>query len=56
MERFVRRIVGGGVGLLAGLWIATLSAGWSVVWLVGTALALIGLGGLLAGIVEPIDV
>lgn len=54
-ERFVRLIVGGGIALVAGLWAATLSGSWSVVWLFGVALVLLGLGGLTAGIWSEVD-
>ena len=54
-ERFVRLIVGGGVALVAGLWAVTLSGPWSVGWLLGVALALLGLGSLAAGIRSEID-
>jgi len=54
-ERFVRLIVGGGIGLVAGLWIVTLSTLWSVHWLVGIALAVLGTVWLLGGIVSQIE-
>lgn len=55
MERFVRMILGGGIALVAGLWIATLSGTWSVPWLLGAALVLLGLGGLGGGIRSELD-
>jgi len=55
VERFVRLICGGGVLLVAGLWIATLSTAPSAPWLLGVASALVGLGGLAAGIRSGID-
>jgi len=54
-ERFVRLIVGGGIVLVAGLWIVTLSTLWSVHWLVGIALAVLGTVWLLGGIVSQIE-
>lgn len=54
-ERFVRLIVGGGVALVAGLWVAALSNAWSPPWLLGAALALLGTGALAAGIRRELD-
>lgn len=54
-EGFVRLIVGGGIALVSGLWIATLSATGSLSWVVGSALVLVGVGGLGAGIWSEID-
>lgn len=54
-ERFVRLIVGGGIALVAGLWIVTLASGWSVPWIVGAVLVLLGIGGLVVGIRSEID-
>jgi hypothetical protein len=55
MERFVRAIVGGGIALVVGLWIATLLVAWSIPWLLGTALVLVGIGGLAVGIWSTIE-
>jgi hypothetical protein len=55
MERFVRLIVAGGVALVAGLWAAALFDPWSVAWLIGVGLAVIGIGGLSAGIASEIE-
>ena len=55
VERFVKAIVGGGVALVAGLWVATLSTAWSPRWAVGAALALVGVGGLAGGIWLELD-
>lgn len=55
VERFVRLVVGGGVVLVAGLWIATLSAARSPPWLLGVALVALGVGGLAVGIRSQID-
>jgi hypothetical protein len=55
-ERFVRLLVGGGLSLVAGLWLTTLSAWGSAAWVGGVALATLGVAGLGAGIwheVEP---
>lgn len=54
MERFVRAIVGGGLLLIAGLWLAALSAG-SIPRLFGGALAALGVGGLAFGIGSEIE-
>lgn len=55
MERFVRLIVVGGIGLITGLWLVTLSGTWSVPWLLGAALVLLGVGGLGGGIQSEIN-
>lgn len=54
-ERFVRLIVGGGGALVAGLWTVTLAPAGSPAWLLGIALALLGVGGLAAGIGSAVD-
>ena len=54
MERFVRFIVGGGVALVAGLWIVTLLEARSV-WLLGGVLVLFGVAGLAGGIWMEVD-
>ena len=56
MERFARLIVAGGIALVAGLWIAAVADAWSVAWLLGAGLAVLGAGGNVAGIVSEIDV
>lgn len=56
MERFVQLIVGGGVVLVAGLWAVALLSPWSITWLAGAALALLGAGSVLAGIGSEITV
>lgn len=55
MERFVRLIVGGGIALVAGLWIATLAGTGSGPWLLGVALVVVGVGALAGGIWWEID-
>lgn len=55
MERFVQRIVGGGITLVAGLWLAAFSGTRSLAWLLGVAFVLLGLGGLVSGILSEID-
>ena len=50
VEPFVRLIVGGGMALVAGLWIAMLTSALSVLWLAGITLVLLGVGGLAYGI------
>ncbi|WP_049927068.1 hypothetical protein [Halopiger goleimassiliensis] len=49
-ERFVQLIVAGGLALVAGLWLVTLSAAPSTPWLVGVGLVLVGTTGLAGGI------
>ena len=55
MERFVRLVVAGGLGLVAGLWTVRLSARWSPAWLVGVALVVAGAAGLAAGIGRELE-
>ena len=50
MERFVQLVVGGGVTLVAGLWIAALAGDQTGLRLLGVALAAGGALGLAAGI------
>lgn len=54
-ERFVRLIVDGGIALVAGLWIVTLARMWSLPWVVGAVLVLLGIGGLVGSIWNEID-
>ena len=54
-ERFVRLVVAGGLALVAGLWVAALSTAWSPLWSLGVVLALLGVGGLAAGIRSELD-
>lgn len=55
MERYVRFVVAGGVALVAGLWLGTLSALGSPPWLAGAALAVLGCGGLAFGIGSQLE-
>lgn len=55
MERFVRLLVVGGVVLVGGLWLVVLSEAWSIAWLAGVALAVLGTGSLAAGIGSEIE-
>lgn len=55
MERFVRLIVAGGLGLVAGLWMATLARPWSPPWLLGVGLIVLGVAGLARGIWSQVD-
>ncbi|MFP4228469.1 MAG: hypothetical protein ACLFTE_06545 [Salinivenus sp.] len=54
MERFVQAIVGGGLSLVAGLWLATLASG-PALWAAGTALVLLGLGGVAYGLWDVLE-
>ena len=56
MERFAQLITGGGVVLVAGLWLTALAAAGSPVWLAGAALALAGTASLAVGIWTELDV
>ena len=55
MERFVRAIVAGGLALIAGLWLVTVVESWSLPWLLGAVLVLLGIGGIAVGIGDEID-
>lgn len=55
MERFVRFVVAGGVVLVAGLWLAELTAARSIPRLLGVAVAALGAVGVLYGIVLEIE-
>ncbi|WP_137289309.1 hypothetical protein [Natronorubrum halophilum] len=55
MERFVRLIVAGGVVLVVALWLAALFERGSTLWIVGTALAVLGIGVLTAGIFSELE-
>lgn len=51
----MRLVVAGGVVLVAGLWLASLSGTASGPWLLGAALVLAGCGGLAAGIGREVE-
>jgi hypothetical protein len=56
VEPFVRRIVAGGLALVAGLWLVDLGTPSEPAWLAGLALVLVGVSALATGIwrqVEP---
>ncbi len=55
VEPFVRRIVGGGLALVVGLWLGTLATAWSPLWLVGVGLVVLGIGGLASGIWSEVE-
>lgn len=55
MERFVRLIVAGGVVLVGALWVVAFFDPWSVAWLAGVVLTLLGVGGLSVGISSEIE-
>lgn len=56
VERFVWLIVGGGIALVAGLWLVSFFDAWSVAWLAGAGLALLGAGSLGGGIDSRIEI
>lgn len=56
VERFAQLIVGGGVVLVASLWIVAYFEAWSIVWLLGAALAVLSAGSVFAGIGSEIEV
>ena len=55
VERFVRAITAGGLALVAGLWIATYLPRWSLPWVLGAGLVLVGVGALAGGIRLELD-
>ena len=55
VEPFVRRIVAGGLAVLAGLWALALLESGSAAWLVGPVLVFAGVASLAAGIARPLD-
>lgn len=54
VEPFVRRIVAGGLAVIAGLWTVTLLEPGSAAWLVGPVLLFGGVASLVAGIARPL--
>ncbi|WP_336363658.1 hypothetical protein [Halalkalicoccus salilacus] len=56
VERFVWLIVGGGIALIAGLWLVAFFDAWSIAWLAGAGLALLGAGSLGGGIDSRIEI
>lgn len=54
MERFVQAITGGGLTLIAGLWLVTLASAGSGVWGLGLGVVLLGIGGLAYGLGEAL--
>lgn len=55
VEPFVRRIVAGGLSVLAGLWTVTLLEPGSTAWLLGPVLLFGGVASLASGIARPLD-
>ncbi|SDR34775.1 hypothetical protein [Natronobacterium texcoconense] len=55
MERFVQAIVAGGIALVAGLWLVELFEWWSLAWLAGVVLAVVGTGSVFAGIFSELE-
>lgn len=50
MERFVLAMTGGGLALVAGLWLTTLTPDGSTAEVLGIGLVLLGIGGLSYGL------
>ncbi len=50
MEPFVRWILAGGVALVVGLWVSTLTSPWSSPWLAGAMGSILGLAGITVGL------
>lgn len=55
MERFVQLLVGGGIALVAGLWLVALLERGSIAWFVGVGLTLGGTGSVCAGIGRELE-
>lgn len=55
VEPFVRRIVAGGVAMVAGLWVLVLADPAGPLWLLGPVLVFGGGASLLSGIARPLD-
>lgn len=55
MERFVQFVVGGGIIMLAGLWITGFTEAWTPGWLTGAAIALLGFSVILWGIWSQVE-
>lgn len=56
MERFVQAITGGGLSLVAGLWLLTLFPTGAVPYLMGIVFVGVGIGGLAGGIWVGLEV
>lgn len=56
MEWFVRFIAGGGIALVAGLWLVTPFVPGGGKWALGAALVVVGTVSILAGIGSEVDV
>jgi hypothetical protein len=56
VEAFARRVVAGGLALVAGLWLVDLGARPGPVWIGGLTLALFGIVALATGIWSQVDV
>lgn len=56
MERFVRLIVGGGLALVAGLWLVTVLEEGTPAWLGGVGLVVVGVAALAVGIWSEVEV
>jgi hypothetical protein len=55
VEPFVRRIVAGGLALVAGLWLVRLTVRWTPPWAAGLVLALVGVAALASGIRSELE-
>lgn len=55
MERFVQFVVAGGLTMVVGLWMTELTATWSIPWLIGVVVALVGMVVSLAGIYRELS-
>jgi len=55
MERFVRLVVGGGVVLVASLWVLEATVAISAPWAAGLVLSAVGVVALATGITIPLD-
>ncbi|MFC4407370.1 hypothetical protein [Haloarchaeobius iranensis] len=55
VEPFIRRIVAGGLALVAGLWLVRLTVRWTAPWAAGVVLALVGVAGLAVGVERQLE-
>lgn len=56
MEQFVQRVVGGGLAMVTGLWVAELATRVSAPWIVGVVVAVAGAAGLGVGLRRKLSV
>jgi len=55
MERFVQALTGGGLALVAGLWVIAVASAGTPAWAGGFILTLFGIGGLGYGLWDALE-